>query len=146
MDDKVRELVAALAASGELERTVILFTSDHGDMLGERGMVQKRCFYEPSVRVPLTFPNGASAGTAVPEPVSLIDVLPTLLDLAAVPAESRARLDGRSLLPILGGDVGEDVPVFPEYHLEKVRAPCSMVSRGSLKYICVHRHDRLLST
>ncbi|HEY8589269.1 MAG TPA: choline-sulfatase [Naasia sp.] len=150
VDAKVGELVAALEGSGELDRTVILFTSDHGDMLGERGMVQKRCFYEFSARVPftLTLPDGAHAGTSVRQPVSLIDVLPTLLDLAGVAEQRRAPIDGRSVLPLLGeeadGSAHEERTIFSEYHLEKVRAPCFMVRRGDLKYIYVHGSDRQL--
>ncbi|WP_210481239.1 choline-sulfatase [Naasia sp. SYSU D00948] len=146
VDDKIGAMLDALRASGELERTVIVVTSDHGDMMTERGMVQKRTFYEWSSRVPLTltFPDGAYAGSAVPTPVSLIDLLPTFLDLAGVPEAGRAQLDGRSLLPVLEGGHDGNVPVFSEYHLEKVHAPCFMVRRGRWKYVYVHGHDRQL--
>jgi choline-sulfatase len=150
VDRKVGELLDALETSGELARTVIVFSSDHGDMMTERGMVQKRTFYEWSVRVPLTvtFPDGAHAGSVVADPVSLIDLLPTVLDLAEVPKDRRADLDGRSLLPLVTGeeeqDPADEVAVFSEYHLEKVRAPCFMVRRGRWKYVYVHGHDRQL--
>src|SRR5918994_445390 len=98
IDRKVGELLAALEQTGQADDTVVLFTSDHGDMLGERRMVQKRCFYEWSVRVPLLlrFPDGRRAAERVSDPVSLLDIAPTLLDLARV--EERLPLDGRSLL------------------------------------------------
>ncbi|WP_210505821.1 choline-sulfatase [Naasia sp. SYSU D00057] len=146
IDRKIGELLHALEASGELGRTVVVFSSDHGDMMTERGMVQKRTFYEWSVRVPLTltFPDGAHAGGVVTTPVSLIDLLPTLLDLAEVPEERRADLDGRSLLPAVRGEASGEEPVFSEYHLEKVRAPCFLVRRGRLKYVYIHGHDRQL--
>src|SRR5215208_7005412 len=87
VDRKLGELLAALEQTGELDDTVVVFLSDHGDMLGEKRMVQKRCFYEWSVRVPLVvaLPSEAAAGTTVAEPVSLLDVLPTLLDLLEYP-------------------------------------------------------------
>jgi choline-sulfatase len=135
------------------ENTFVLFTSDHGDMMTERGMVQKRCFYEWSARVPLIarFPGAEHAGDRIPQPVSLIDVLPTVLDLAGVPESHRAHLDGRSLLPLISEGEGltpsadrAERPVFSEYHLEKVFAPCFMVRRGHFKYILVHEHDEQL--
>lgn len=145
VDTKIGELVATLRQSGELDNTVIVFTSDHGDMLGERGMVQKRCFYEWSARVPLLlrFPDGAHSGSAVSAPVSLVDLVPTLLDLAGVPADKRIPMDGASLLPLLDTDVDDRV-VFSEYHLEKVWAPCFMVRRGRYKYIYIHGHGTQL--
>ena len=108
-------------------------------MLAERGMVQKRCFYEWSVRVPLLahFPDGRDAGTAVVDPVSLLDLAPTLLDLAGV--DERLPPAGRSLLEPDGERV-----VLAEYHVEKVRAPCFMARRGRWKYILVHGHGSQL--
>ena len=138
VDGKLGELVATLEATGQLEDTAILFTSDHGDMLGERRMVQKRCFYEWSVRVPLLMrlPGGERAGERVARPVSLLDVAPTLLRLAG--AETDLPLDGRDLF-----DEAERV-VFSEYHVEKVRAPCFMARAGRHKLIHVHGHDSRL--
>jgi choline-sulfatase len=132
VDRKVGELLDAIP-----EDTVVLFTSDHGDMLGERRMVQKRCFYEWSVRVPLLLSVPGREAATVPHPVSLLDVAPTLLDLAGV--GERLPLAGRSLL-----DPDPDRAVLAEYHVEKVRAPCFMVRRGSRKLIHVHGHGEQL--
>ena len=139
VDRKVGELLAALEQTGQDDDTVVLFTSDHGDMLGERRMVQKRCFYEWSVRVPLLlrFPDGRGAAERVSDPVSLLDIAPTLLDLARV--DERLPLDGRSLL-----DPDQDRAVLSEYHVEKVRAPCFMARRGRWKLIHVHGHGSQL--
>jgi choline-sulfatase len=138
IDRKLAELVAALEQTGQRDETVVVFASDHGDMLGERRMVQKRCFYEWSARVPLVlaFPDGRGAGSTVAEPVSLIDVLPTLLDVAGV--EERLPVDGASLLG------GGDRTVLSEYHVEKVRAPCFMARNGRYKLIWIHGHDTQL--
>jgi choline-sulfatase len=134
VDRKVGELLAEIP-----EDTVVLFTSDHGDMLGERGMVQKRCFYEWSVRVPLLLrlPGNRRAGERVSHPVSLLDVAPTLLDVAGV--QDGLPSDGRSLL-----DADPDRSVLAEYHVEKVRAPCFMARRGRWKLIHVHGHGSQL--
>jgi choline-sulfatase len=139
VDRKLGELLATLDETGQANDTVVLFTSDHGDMLAERRMVQKRCFYEWSVRVPLVLrrPGGEGAGATVAHPVSLLDVAPTLLDLAGV--EERLPLDGRSLL-----DPDPGRTVLSEYHVEKVRAPCFMARRGAHKLIHVHGHGEQL--
>jgi len=141
IDRKLGELVETLERTGQLDDTVVIFTSDHGDMLGERRMVQKRTFYEWSVRVPLVVrhPDGRRSGEAVASPVSLLDLAPTLLDLAGVPAGERLPLDGVSLL-----DEDPERVVFSEYHVEKVRAPCFMARKGRHKLIEVHGHDSRL--
>ena len=132
IDRKLGELVAAVP-----DDTSVVFTSDHGDMLGERAMVQKRCFYEWSARIPLIvrYPDRRGAGTSVDTPVSLLDVAPTVLDWCGV--SERLRMDGTSLL-------GPGAPVFSEYHVEKVRAPCFMVRDGERKYIYVYGHGEQL--
>jgi choline-sulfatase len=145
VDDKLGDLLDALEENGLAGETVVVFSSDHGDMLCERGMVQKRCFYEPSSRVPLVarFPDGSYAGETCETPVSLIDLVPTFLDIAGVEEEDRLPVDGRSLFETLEGDADDRV-VFSEYHGEGVRAPCFMARRGDHKYIHVQGHDRQL--
>ena len=138
VDRKLGELLAFVP-----DDTLVVFTSDHGDMLAERGMVQKRCFYEWSARIPLLvrFPDGARPGTRVAAPVSLLDVGPTLLDLVGVPEEERLPVDGESFADL---DALDDRAVCSEYHVEKVRAPCFMARRGRWKYVLVHGHGEQL--
>lgn len=145
IDRKVGELLATLEQTGQRD-TIVIFTSDHGDMLAEKRMVQKRCFYEWSVRIPLIvrFPDGRAAGRKVAEPVSLLDVVPTLLDLAGVPAAERLPLDGTSLMGLVAGTDTTARIVFSEYHVEKVRAPCFMVRAGNYKYVYIHGHGSQL--
>jgi choline-sulfatase len=140
VDRKLGELLDCLEQTRQADDTLVIFTSDHGDMLGERRMVQKRCFYEWAVRVPLVvrLPAEDDAGLVVDRPVSLLDLVPTLLDVAGVPDGDRLSLDGASLLE------PRDAPVFAEYHVEKVRAPCFMVRSGRWKYIYVDGHDARL--
>lgn len=144
IDRKVGELLQTLQDSGLADETVIVFTSDHGDMLCERGMVQKRTFYEWSSRIPLLirFPDGQYAGTIRPEPVNLIDLMPTFLDLAGV--DEHLPVDGESLLSLL--DEGGDSPreTFSEYHSQGSHAPCFMIRRGHHKYVYIHGHDSQL--
>ena len=138
VDRKLGELLDALDAAGLADDTAVVFTSDHGDMLAERRMVQKRCFYEWSARVPLVvcLPDGSRAGERVARPVSLLDLVPTLLELAG--AEAPLPLDGASLFD------ERERTILAEYHVEKVRAPCFMARRGRYKLIHVHGHDERL--
>jgi choline-sulfatase len=112
-------------------------------MLCEKGMVQKRCFYEWSAQVPLLarLPGGPQART-VETPVSLIDLLPTILDLAGV--EERLPYDGRSLLPLLEGGEDAERIAFSEIHSEGIHGPCFMARKGRFKYIYVHGHGEQL--
>ena len=135
VDDKVGGLRAALAAAGLADNTVVIFTADHGDMLGERGLWYKMCFFEWSARVPLIVHWPARlAPRRVGRPVSLVDLLPTLIDLAggAPPAEP---LDGQSLMALAaGGDDGPD-QVVGEYLGEGAAGPLVMIRRARYKYI-----------
>ena len=137
LDDKVGELLRTLEETGLADNTVVVFTADHGDMLCEREMVQKRCFYEWSCRVPLIvrFPDGWKRGTTVRTPVSLLDLLPTFNELAdcgeALPH------DGESLLPLLEGGEDPERLVFAQAH-EAVGMPCIMARQGRYKYNYIH--------
>jgi choline-sulfatase len=139
VDDKVGQLVQALERAGLAEDTIILFTSDHGEMLGERGLWYKMSFFEWSARVPLlVHAPRRFAPRRVAEHVSLLDILPTLVELAAgedlVPLA--APVDGHSLVPLLRGDegVGRDTAIG-EILCEGAVAPCFMIRRGHYKYI-----------
>ena len=137
IDDKVGELLSLLDETGLKKNTWVILTSDHGDMLGRRGMVQKRTFYDFSSRVPLILraPDGRGAGDVRPEPASLVDIFPTLLDIAGIdPGEFGRLLDGRSLLE----PPHEDRCVFSEYHSLGAYSPSFMLRRGRWKYIYVH--------
>jgi choline-sulfatase len=136
IDDKLGDLLRTLETLKLRDNTVIIFLSDHGDMLCERGMVDKRNFYEWSVRIPLIihWPGRIAGGRTCAEPVDLIDLFPTLLDMAGCPA---ANVDGDSLWPWLTAqsDAAGDGAAFSEYHGEGVPAPCAMVRQGPWKYI-----------
>ena len=101
IDDNVGRLLAALEASGELDRTVVIFTSDNGQLLGEHGLRQKGVAYEPSIRIPLAvrFPSVARGGGRVQSAALNVDLFPTLMELCGV--EHGLTLDGVSLVPQL---------------------------------------------
>ncbi|HKI02861.1 MAG TPA: sulfatase [Thermoanaerobaculia bacterium] len=99
VDDLVERLVGALAETGQLDRTVIVFTSDNGFLLGEHRIVDQKYYpYEESIRVPLIIRGGGfPVGTAA-QPVSNVDLAPTIAALAG--ARPRRVMDGRPLLPL----------------------------------------------
>jgi len=137
VDDHTSRLIGLLRETGRLDGTVVIVTSDHGEMLGERGAWYKMSFYEGAARVPLVvrapalFPAGR-----VPTAVSTMDLLPTLVGLAHDGDLSGmvGPLDGRSLLPHLSGAPGHD-EVVAEYLAEGAIAPIVMIRRGRHKFI-----------
>lgn len=144
IDRKVGELIDTLERLGLRDKTVIVFTSDHGDMLAEKNMVQKRSFYEFSSRVPLivNFPDKWEAGKICGQPVSLIDIAPTLMDIADV-SESWRVMDGTSLLPCIQGEE-QDRIAYSESHTNGVYEPCFMARQGRYKYIFIRNEKHQL--
>lgn len=117
---------------------VFSYLSDHGDHIGERGMYGKQTLYEPSVRVPMIFTgDGIPAGVRIGTPVSLLDIAPTVLDLAG--AAPLPGAEGRSLIKALAdGSDPEDAPVLAEW----ITGPYSfgkhygrMIRRGRRKLV-----------
>ncbi|WP_435015621.1 sulfatase family protein [Tundrisphaera sp. TA3] len=106
MDYQVGRVLDALEASGHADDTIVIYLGDNGYMLGQHGRFEKHCFYEPSVRVPLLarWPGRLPADRRVTDLVELIDVVPTLLDLAGLPAPPD--LHGRSLKGLAAGTPG----------------------------------------
>lgn len=109
IDDQLGRLFAFMAERGLLETTMVVFTSDHGDYLGDHWLGEKDLFHEPSVKVPLMIRDpspeaDAARGSACAALVETIDLLPTFIEaLGADPAAQSHRLEGRSLLPFLRG-------------------------------------------
>jgi choline-sulfatase len=147
VDEKIGEVLAALSACGLAEDTVVLLTSDHGDFLGEHGLFYKMSFREHAARVPLiVHAPGRYAPRRVRQPVSLVDVLPTLAELARPGlADELARpVDGASLVDVLAGGPERDATVYGEYLAEIVPAPMVMIRRGPWKYLhCVGDPEQL---
>ena len=117
IDDNVGRMLRALEDTGQRENTVVVFTSDHGEMLGDHGLVLKGCrFYEGLVRVPLiwSWPDRIRAGVVSDALVELTDIAPTLLAFAH--AEAPHAMQGRSLVPLLTGQAD------PRRHRDCVRA------------------------
>ena len=134
LDDKIGEILEVLETTRQ--EAIILFVSDHGDMLGERGLWFKMNFYESSARVPLMISAPDLPSGRIETPVSTIDVTPTLGSLAGVDmAEVAPWTDGEDLLPLVQGDERRD-PVAMEYAAEASYAPLVSLRYGKWKYNC----------
>jgi len=142
IDDKVGRLIDTLNKTGFSDETLVIFTSDHGEMLGERGMWFKQSFFEDAVRIPLLI-GGAGWGHHgdVKKVVSLVDLLPTILDVASNsnPPKVLGPAHGKSLRLAIenNGTEWKDI-VISEYSDMGVCAPCRMIRSKTLKYIYTH--------
>ena len=151
IDENIGRLLKALEDSGQLDNTLIIFSSDHGDMLGDHGMTAKGCrFYEGLVRVPLIFwyPSELKQNLKSEALVELVDIVPTLLDFVGLSVSDT--LDGKSLYPILTGE--KDC----NYHKDFVRCeyydstydPEGKLSHGTMyrtkkyKIVNYHGHEK----
>ena len=135
IDDKVGEILEVLRTTRMLDDTIIVFTSDHGDMLGERGLWFKMNFFEGSVRVPLMIAGKGIAPQLISQPVSTLDINPTLAALGGIDiAEVLPWTDGEDLTRLMQGKdrVG---PVLMEYAAEGSNAPLVCIRDGKYKFV-----------
>lgn len=137
VDEQIGSVLEALADSGMADDTIVLLIGDHGEMLGERDLWYKMNFFEGGARIPMiVHAPGRFAPRRVAASVSLVDLLPTLTDLAGgrLPDDMTPAGDGTSLLPHLRGEAGHDEAIG-EYLGEAAVAPIVMIRRGALKFI-----------
>jgi choline-sulfatase len=135
VDEKIGELLDVLERTRMADDTVIVFCSDHGEMLGERGLWFKMCFYEGSARVPLMIAGKGVPAGLVRTPVSNLDVCPTLCDLAGIDiSQIMPWTDGQSLLGLAKG-AERDEPVLMEYAAEGTYAPMVAIREGRYKFV-----------
>lgn len=132
LDDKVGEILDTLERTRQ--EAVILFVSDHGDMLGERGLWFKMSFYEGSSRVPMMLSAPGLEPRLERTPVSNIDVCPTLCDVAGISMDEVAPwTQGQSILPLAKG-APRTSPVAMEYAAEASYAPLVSLRHGPYKF------------
>jgi len=120
VDDSLGRIFAVLEETGQLNNTLLIFTSDNGFFLGEHGMMDKRTAHEESLRVPLLvrYPPLTRPGTVVEQTVLNIDIAPSILDICGAPPLSN--IHGKSWKPLLSGDAGNwRTSWFYEYNYEK---------------------------
>ncbi|KPI45280.1 Choline-sulfatase [Cyphellophora attinorum] len=135
IDHNIGELIDVLKKTGLADDTIIIFSGDHGDMLGERGLWYKMSYFENSVRVPMLISHPKQFKPhRVTESVSTLDLMPTLVELVGSKLVPGLPMDGQSVLPHLYGAGGHD-NVFAEYMGEGTIAPLMMIRRGPWKYV-----------
>ena len=135
IDDQVGHVLEALESAGLADDTLVIYTSDHGEMLGEHGLWWKSSFYEPSTRIPLiaAWPGRFPAGSRVSTPVSLLDLTRTIVAAAGADAD---RMEGDDLQPAAFGERGALDPeraVLAEYEAHGTTAPGRMLRQGPLQ-------------
>ena len=148
IDDKVGSLISALDRTGLRDNTLVVFTSDHGEMMGERGMWFKQHFFEWAAHVPLiaSMPQQYTPAR-VSQNVSLIDLMPTFLDAASETGfdDYIDSIDGQSLLPAMQGDTSSLTDtVISEFAADGSTGPSRMVKKGNWKYMALEGVDTLL--
>ncbi len=137
VDSNVGGILNALEESGFAESTRVLFASDHGDNLGERGLWGKSTMYEESVAVPLILSGpDVPGGRVCRTPVSLVDLHPTALDGAGLlTSGEEERLRGGSLFRIASEPDDPEREIFSEFHALGAKTGLFMLRRGRYKYI-----------
>lgn len=138
VDHNVGVLMQALKDAGYDRNTVVIFTADHGDMMGEHGLWFKKTFYEWAMRIPMLISApGRYAPRRVSSNVSLIDLLPTIVDLAGgAPGMMSQGLPGRSLVPAMdGGEVPGPNVIYAEHTDGGTPRPRVMVRMDQWKYV-----------
>ena len=142
MDDMIGEILTELQNQGLYDSTYIIYTSDHGDSMGEHGQFFKHCAYEGSVGIPLAIsgPGIPSGKVNTQTPVSLVDLYPTILEMAGLDPEPD--LPGFSWMPLVKGENhNRSESVFAEWHGPAFRGAYYMLVRGDYKYIWYEFHS-----
>lgn len=135
LDAQFGRVIEKLEHLNVLDDFIVVFLSDHGEMLGTKGLWEKQSYFEASARVPLSIWYPKKFGREpkiVQQNVSLVDLFPTLCELAEIPAPEE--LDGKSFVPLIESNTAEwDDTVYSELWRAQ-NGPSVMVKEGSLKY------------
>lgn len=137
LDRQIGAVLAALTQQGLEASTRVIYTSDHGEMLGDHGMWGKNLMYEGASAVPFLMAGpGIARGQVVPQPVSLVDLFPTIVQGVGAPlADQDADLPGMSLWPAAHGDPLPERTIFGEYHASGCREAMYMLRDSTHKYV-----------
>jgi choline-sulfatase len=135
LDRRVGQILSQLEKTDALRSTLVVYTSDHGEMLGEHGLWLKNVLLEGAARVPLILAGaGLPQGKRVDMPVSHVDLVATLLELARIPKPDGLR--GDSLLPLITGESPSHPEcVYAESHSEGNCTGSFMIRKGDWKYV-----------
>jgi choline-sulfatase len=144
LDEYVGRVYSKLEETGQLENTIFIYTSDHGESLGEHGLWHKTTLYENASHVPLVMAGpGIPEGHVVETPVAHVDLVAALFDWAGLDVPSELR--GHSLVPLLRGETGDHPGwTYTEAHSEGMMTGAFMIRKGPWKYTHFEWHDGLL--
>jgi hypothetical protein len=142
IDFQVGRILQALEASGELDNTLILYTSDHGELLGDYGCYGKRSFHDAASRVPMIcrLPGRFDAGCVCPRPASLVDVMPTFLSAAGV--DVPAACDGVDLAELAAGRSDREA-VYCQHERREKATYTTVTDRWKYVYSAADRREML---
>lgn len=137
LDDNIGKVLSSLEANGFGENTIVIYTSDHGENLGSRGLWGKNNFYEESGGIPMMVAGpGIPAGAISQTPVSLMDIYPTVLQAIGLdPVSPGVTPQGRSIVTIANAPDETDRMIFSEYHAAASPSAGFMIRKGDYKYI-----------
>jgi choline-sulfatase len=135
LDHNVGQIVRAIDHSGLADNTRVIYTSDHGDNLGARGVWGKSTLYEESVKVPMLMAGPGITPSFCETPVDLLDLFPTILEGAGIdPTPEMQNRTGRSLLQVATSKPEPDRPILSEYHAAGSNSAGFMLRKGRWKY------------
>ncbi|MEK7345713.1 MAG: sulfatase-like hydrolase/transferase [Pseudomonadota bacterium] len=141
LDHNVGQILQALQASGLQDNTTVVYTADHGDNLGSRGLWGKSTLYEESARVPMIVAGPGIAPGICETPVDLLDLFPTILESVGLdPAPEMQARPGQSLRQLAQAPVQADRVILSEYHAAGSNTAAFMLRRGRYKLIHYVRH------
>lgn len=137
LDEQIGAVLEAAADQNLLDATRVMYTSDHGESLGHQGLFGKAHLLDSAAKVPLLMAGpGVPQGHVVQDPVSAVDLFPTILEATGCALEAAdADLPGRSLWPGMAGDWNAPAPIFAEFHGNGTRAGTYMLRHGNHKLI-----------
>lgn len=135
LDERIGQLLDLLEEMDLLKNTAIIYTSDHGEQLGYHGLWWKCCMFEQSVHIPMLLYHPDIGPGTVCEPVSLVDVFPTICDILQIPQPEE--IDGKSLWKLMKNGVDEEWReyVFSEYHAHGMPCAMYMIRWKQYKYV-----------
>jgi choline-sulfatase len=141
LDHNVGRILDAIEAAGLAATTNVIYTSDHGDNLGARGVWGKSTLYEESARVPMILAGPGVKPGVCATPVDLLDLFPTILDLAGIdPAPEMTDRPGKSLLRVAAEAPDPERPILSEYHAAGSDTAAFMLRKGRYKFVYYVRH------
>jgi choline-sulfatase len=135
LDEQIGRVLDAAQALGLLENTRVIYSSDHGESVGAHGLLGKSHLYEPAIAIPLIMAGpDLPRDQVVDEPVSHVDLYPTIVEASGLRPTDGEDLDGESLWPIIAG-AARSRPVFAEYHAAGSRNASFMLRSGADKLV-----------